>query len=71
MKVGRVPQGREAIAPVVASVADKISSLVDWFEHLSSGTKHWLGVAAGIAATLGPFPVPAWSPPRNPSAGIR
>ena len=48
VKVGTI------LTPVLEKLADKLSSVIDWFEKLSPETKEWLVEVAGIAAVVGP-----------------
>jgi TP901 family phage tail tape measure protein len=44
----------EILAPYIQSLAEKITSLVQWFSGLSDGMKKTILIVAGIAATIGP-----------------
>jgi TP901 family phage tail tape measure protein len=53
MKVAMIQFGG-LIAPIIASVAEKIAQLVDKFSELSPATQKMIAIGAGIAAALGP-----------------
>ena len=49
-----VPIIREQVVPLLQQFGDRISSLIDWFTTLNPEQQKMIGIAAGIAAALGP-----------------